>query len=160
VSPSNRVSRRDETPLEQACVTHAVICASGEWMSTVDIRHGGVDFADEVMLKIWHWENGNWVLNTRIDRPHGADPVTSLAFSPRSLDDAEDYVLLTAGANGMLRTWRPWKTHDGDGTRLVLVRKDCHIDSVIFSQFIGRPAPRLAIEVNFHHKPFGPRMRR
>jgi NET1-associated nuclear protein 1 (U3 small nucleolar RNA-associated protein 17) len=75
-----------------------------------------VDFADEVVLKIWHWKNENWILNSRIDRPHETELVTSMAFSPRPLDDAEDYVLLTAGANGILRTWRPQETHDGDGT--------------------------------------------
>lgn len=129
-------------------------------MSTADARRGGVDFADEVMLKIWHWENGNWILNSRIDRPHGTDLFTSVTFSPRPLDDVEDYVLLTAGANGMLRSWQPSKTHDGDGTYPRIILNDCDVSAdTMFRQFIGVVDPRLVTVINIRHKPFGPRMR-
>ena len=107
-------------------------------MSTADIRSGGVDFADEVLLKIWRWEKGNWVLNTRIDRPHDVEPVTSMAFSPQPLDEAEGYILLTSGANGVLRTWRPWKTHDGDGTYFVVHLKcDVTLIRTFFYSLLG-----------------------
>lgn len=88
-------------------------------MATVDFRNGGIDFGDEIVLKIWRWENRSWTLNSRIDRPHDKEPVTSVAFSPRPLpmgdSDEEEYVLLTSGNNGLLRTWRANKTTDGDG---------------------------------------------
>lgn len=125
VAPSNRVSRRDDIPIEHARVTHAVISASGEWMATVDIRNGSIDFGDEIVMKIWRWENRNWTLNSRIDRPHDKEAVASIAFSPQPLpvdgSEEEDSVLLTAGGNGLLRTWRVQKTVDGDSKPLLCV---------------------------------------
>ena len=40
VSPSNRVSRRDEKALQPSVVERVVVSPSGEWMATVDVREG------------------------------------------------------------------------------------------------------------------------
>ena len=53
VSASNRVSRRDEKPLEASRVDYAVVDQRGEWMATIDKRENEEEFsagvvADEV----------------------------------------------------------------------------------------------------------------
>ncbi|KAH8997368.1 WD40 repeat-like protein [Lactarius akahatsu] len=97
VSPSNRVSRRDEKMLEPSRVQQAVISSSGEWLATID---------SQVYLKVWRWESsvGLWALNTRIDRPHGLAEVTSIAFSPN--DTFGGTFLVTSGKDGHLKSWR------------------------------------------------------
>ena len=104
VSPSNRVSRADEKPIQPAAVEHVAITVEGNWMATVDRRKSDDDFGAEIHLKIWHWESSNWVLNTRIDRPHGSSNIISMSFSP--LDDSQEGILLqTAGLDGQIRLW-------------------------------------------------------
>lgn len=132
ISSSNRVSRRNDLPLEQARVTHVAVSPKDDkcmWMATVDFREGGNDFGNEIVLKIWKWlpgvangGSGSWVLNTRIDRPHDQDGVTALQFSPARLQISDDSgdglsqnesLLLTSGENGVLRTWKPQVVRDG-----------------------------------------------
>jgi NET1-associated nuclear protein 1 (U3 small nucleolar RNA-associated protein 17) len=107
VSPSNRVSRRDDKPLTPACVEIAVISSSGSWMATVDSREGDAGFQAEVYLKIWSWDKGqdNWMLNTRIDRPHGTAKVTDVSFSPCGTETRASS-LLTTGEDGRIKVWR------------------------------------------------------
>ncbi|KAF8203796.1 WD40-repeat-containing domain protein [Pholiota molesta] len=107
VSPSNRVSRRDDKPLTPACVEIAVISSSGSWMATVDSREGDAGFQAEVYLKIWSWDKGqdNWMLNTRIDRPHGTAKVTDVSFSPCGIETRASS-LLTTGEDGRIKVWR------------------------------------------------------
>jgi NET1-associated nuclear protein 1 (U3 small nucleolar RNA-associated protein 17) len=106
VSPSNRVSRRDEKMLEPSRVEQAVVSSSGEWLATVDSREGDEFFRGEVYLKVWRWESsvGQWALNTRIDRPHGLAKVTSIVFSPN--DTFGGTFLVTSGEDGYLKSWR------------------------------------------------------
>ncbi|KAG9073873.1 hypothetical protein FRC06_011096 [Ceratobasidium sp. 370] len=76
--------------------------SEGEWMATVDSRAEG-----EIYLKFWRWHTGSTTttptnlcsLNTRIDRPHGDDKITSLAFSSSSP------VLATTGSDGLVKLW-------------------------------------------------------
>ncbi|GLB35879.1 putative WD40 repeat-like protein [Lyophyllum shimeji] len=105
VSPSNRVSRRDEKPLVPTYVEHAVISSSGEWLATIDVREADDGFRDEIYLKIWRWDqkSGRWTLNTRVDRPHGLKRVTCLAFSPVSKNPSIH--LVTTGKDGNVKTW-------------------------------------------------------
>ncbi|KDQ14448.1 hypothetical protein BOTBODRAFT_32576 [Botryobasidium botryosum FD-172 SS1] len=116
VSPSNRVSRRDEKPIEPARIVHTALCPgrstpngrNGEWMATVDVREGSYEFSAEIVLKIWRWEksrNWSYVLNTRIDRPHGRSKVTSVSFNPAS-KDAASCLLVTTGEDGSIKMWR------------------------------------------------------
>ncbi|KAK7465414.1 NET1-associated nuclear protein 1 [Stygiomarasmius scandens] len=106
ISPSNRVSRRDEKPLEPSRVEKAVTSPSCEWMATVDVRTGDEDIHGEVYLKIWQWDKktSSWMLNTRIDRPHGIHEVTDLSFSP--LFQNRDSYLVSTGGDGTVKTWR------------------------------------------------------
>ncbi|KAI0375205.1 WD40 repeat-like protein [Pilatotrama ljubarskyi] len=107
VSPSNRVSRRDEKPLQPARVERAVLSDSGDWMATVDSREADESFRAEVYMKIWQWDRkaGFWILNTRIDRPHGLKKVTGVAFRPYARTQ-DDLLLATTGEDGNIKTWR------------------------------------------------------
>ncbi|KAJ7597489.1 WD40 repeat-like protein [Mycena floridula] len=102
VSPSNRVSRRDEKPLEPAQIEQTVISVSGDWMATLDAREGDVSLRGEVYLKLWKWDRkaGYWELNTRVDRPHGLSKATHMAFSPDSA------YLVTTGEDTLVKMWR------------------------------------------------------
>ncbi|KAF9270627.1 WD40 repeat-like protein [Marasmius fiardii PR-910] len=107
VSPSNRVSRREDKPLEPSRVRRIAVSPSGQWMASVDSRTGDAEFHDEICLKLWHWDRKTslWALNTRIDRPHGLRQVADMSFSPRAIGNEESY-LITAGADGTVKTWR------------------------------------------------------
>lgn len=115
VSPSNRVSRRDEAPLEPARVEQAVISESGEWLATIDTRRGDATFRAESYLKLWWWDSSSttWTLNTRIDRPHGLKQIRAVAFSPVS--ESFPLQLATTGSDGKVRTWRIRTTKDKIG---------------------------------------------
>ncbi|KAI0079626.1 WD40 repeat-like protein [Panus rudis PR-1116 ss-1] len=105
VCPSNRISRRDEKPLEPSRVERVVVSDTGAWMATVDSREGDDTVRGEVYLKIWFWTGRFWVLNTRIDRPHGLKKVTSVVFRPRAQDGAA-MQLVTTGDDGNIKLWR------------------------------------------------------
>ena len=115
VSPSNRVSRKDEKHLEPSRVRRVAISASGEWMATVDSRIGGESFRPEVYLKIWWWDrkSGFWILNSRINRPHGLNEVTSISFSP--VLDRERMWFVTTGEDKQVKTWRLGTSVDRNG---------------------------------------------
>ena len=114
VSPSNRVSRREEKVPEPARVERAVISSSGEWMATIDRREGDESFRGEIYLKLWYWDKKTtfWILNTRIDRPHGLGNVTSLSFRP----GVEDVQLVTTGEDGNVKAWRIRRTRNKKGS--------------------------------------------
>ncbi|KAJ3775149.1 WD40 repeat-like protein [Lentinula raphanica] len=107
ISPSNRVSRREEKPVEPSRVERIVISPSGDWMASIDARTPDEDFQGEVYMKIWYRDRKTsvWVLNTRIDKPHGLHQVLSLSFSPQAQAGEESY-LVSAGGDGAVKTWR------------------------------------------------------
>jgi NET1-associated nuclear protein 1 (U3 small nucleolar RNA-associated protein 17) len=76
-------------------------------MATIDSREGDEAFRGEVYLKIWWWntQTGFWILNTRIDRPHGLERVTSVAFSPE-VKDRLALQLVTTGDDRAVKIWR------------------------------------------------------
>ena len=106
VSPTNRISRRDEKALEPCRVEWSIIADSGEWMATLDSREGLDGFRGEIYLKLWSWDRKTsaWMLNTRIDRPHGLAKVNSLSFRPRSKDNTS-LLLATTGEDGNIKLW-------------------------------------------------------
>ncbi|CAK5280584.1 unnamed protein product [Mycena citricolor] len=106
VSPSNRVSRRDDKPIEPARVDRVVLSPSGKWLATVDAREGDQDIHGESYLKLWRWDKatGHWILNTRIDRPHGLGRVSGVAFS--SASEAQSILLVSTGEDNNVKTWR------------------------------------------------------
>ena len=81
----------------------AVVSASGEWLATVDLRNNDEEFSEEVYLKIWRWESKRWILNTRIDRPHGWKTIVALSFRPVHGEQGD--LFMTAGSDGLLKTW-------------------------------------------------------
>ncbi|KAG1885492.1 WD40-repeat-containing domain protein [Suillus subluteus] len=103
VSPSNRVSRQEEKMLEPSRVERVVISPSGEWMATIDRREGNESFRGEIYLKIWWWDKKSafWILNTRVDRPHGLNK--------------DDIQLVTTGEDRNVKTWRIRSTKDKKG---------------------------------------------
>ena len=76
-------------------------------MATIDSRDGDVGFRAEVYLKFWSWatKERNWVLNTRVDLPHGTHKVTHCSFSPSS-DASDRMYLVTTGEDGFIKVWR------------------------------------------------------
>jgi NET1-associated nuclear protein 1 (U3 small nucleolar RNA-associated protein 17) len=76
-------------------------------MATVDAREGDSNFRAETYLKLWAWneQNAAWILNTRIDKPHGKNKITSLAFSVGEVEDIP-LQLATVGEDGTVRAWR------------------------------------------------------
>ncbi|KAJ3909392.1 WD40 repeat-like protein [Lentinula edodes] len=120
ISPSNRVSRREEKPVEPSRVECTEISSSGDWMASIDTRAPPEDFQGEVYLKIWHWDQRTslWILNTRIDRPHGLHKILAMSFSPRPRAGQESY-LVTTGGDGAVKTWRlrsdREKSQEGEG---------------------------------------------
>jgi NET1-associated nuclear protein 1 (U3 small nucleolar RNA-associated protein 17) len=81
------------------------VSLSGEWMATVDDREGGASFRSEIYLKIWRWDrkSGFWILNTRVDRPHGSMKVTSISFNTSEMNEALQ--LVTTGQDGQIKLW-------------------------------------------------------
>lgn len=118
VSPSNRVARKDEKPLEPAKIERTVVNSSGEWMATIDRREGDANSHGEIYLKFWWWDRkaSFWILNTRIDRPHGLSKVTDIAFSPSR--DSASLLLATTGEDNNIKTWsvRTSKDKSASGT--------------------------------------------
>ncbi len=117
ISPSNRVSRRDDKPLTLARVESVVVSSCGKWMATIDCREGDAGFHSDVYLKIWAWDKSqdNWTLNTRIDRPHGTEKITDVSFSPVR-DDHTVLQLVTTGRDGFIKVWRLWKRSVASGS--------------------------------------------
>ncbi|KAJ7103370.1 WD40 repeat-like protein [Mycena belliarum] len=106
VSPSNRVSRRDEKPIDPCRIERVTISPSGDWLATIDTREGDEGAHGESYLKIWWWDRkaGFWILNTRVDRPHGLEKVTDAAFSPSP--EGQPMLLVTTGKDCNTKTWR------------------------------------------------------
>ncbi|KAJ7110056.1 WD40 repeat-like protein [Mycena epipterygia] len=115
VSPSNRVSRRDEKPIDPCRIERVTISPAGDWLATIDNREGDESSHGESYLKIWWWDRkaGFWILNTRVDRPHGLDKVTDAAFSPASA--GQPVFLVTTGADSNIKTWRIRTAKDKSG---------------------------------------------
>lgn len=123
ISPSNRVSRRDDKPIIPSVVEKVVVSESGLWMATVDSREGDPGFRPEVYLKIWSWDNKTetWSLNTRIDRPHGVHKITAVAFSSNVVG-GKTLHLATTGEDGRIKVWKlatHEATHGGTSGKLV-----------------------------------------
>ena len=116
VSPSNKISRRDEKPLEPCYIEYTSVSSSGDWLASVDCRDRDDGIRSESYLKIWRWDRtvDRWILNTRIDRPHGVQKVTCLAFSP-SLRELHSIRLVSTGEDGDVKIWGLRTVKKGSG---------------------------------------------
>jgi NET1-associated nuclear protein 1 (U3 small nucleolar RNA-associated protein 17) len=117
VSPSNKISRRDERPLEPCYIEHTSISSSGDWLASVDCRDRDDGIRGESYLKIWRWDRkiDQWILNTRIDRPHGLQKVTCLAFSPAPRE-RQSIRLVSTGEDGDVKIWGLRAVKDRSGS--------------------------------------------
>lgn len=106
VSPSNRVSKRDDKPVEHSHVKHVALSSCGAWMATLDARNGEAGYPPEIFLKVWEWNEklAEWTLHSRIDQPHGTSQVVSVSFSPQSA--VNPLYLSSCSENGSLKIWR------------------------------------------------------
>ena len=113
VSPSNRVSRKDEKPIEPSRVDRVAASHDGHWLATIDAREGGVDFERETYMKIWQWDatSSTWTLNSRIDRPHGTRRVHALTFAPAR----DQPILVSTGDDGNIKMWRTATSYNNKG---------------------------------------------
>lgn len=138
ISPSNRVSRRDDKPLTLARVESVAISSCGKWMATVDSREGDAGFHSDVYLKIWAWDKSqdNWILNTRIDRPHGTEKITDVSFSPIQ-DDCAASKLVTTGRDGYIKVWKLWKRSVASGSTTPAIGGTHYTSSSFISKLIS-----------------------
>jgi len=115
ISPSNRVSRKEDKPVRPARVEKVAISSLGEWMATIDYREGDLNFQAEIYLKLWQWapQSKTWVLHTRINRPHGTSFVTDLKFGAQGT--SLPLFLVTTGGDGGIKVWRFANKASSDG---------------------------------------------
>jgi NET1-associated nuclear protein 1 (U3 small nucleolar RNA-associated protein 17) len=96
-------------------------------MATIDTREGDEDTHGESYLKIWRWDRktGFWILNTRIDRPHGLEKVLHVAFSPAT--EGQPVLLVTTGKDRNIKTFRVQtaKNKSAASEGLLLSSDDC-----------------------------------
>ncbi|TFK30921.1 WD40 repeat-like protein [Coprinopsis marcescibilis] len=106
VSPSNRVSKRDDRPMISASVRQVVLSSAGSWMATVDVREEEPGYHPEIFLKIWSWDSktSTWQLHSRIDQPHGSKHLTNLKFSPQN--NNSPLYLSSCGEDGAVKIWK------------------------------------------------------
>jgi NET1-associated nuclear protein 1 (U3 small nucleolar RNA-associated protein 17) len=85
VAPSNRIARRDDKEIVPVAVEH--IAFTSQWMATIEGRQGddAEGGGDVRTLKVWKHEGGVYKINTQLPRPHGSDPVTSIALAEHLL---------------------------------------------------------------------------
>ena len=102
IVPYNRVSRRDNKPLEISRVSIVSVSDAGEWIATVDGKEGENKHDSNVQLKFWRWSSSTWSLNTRIYQPHSSARTIAISFSP---DTASSLMLATAGLDGTVKVW-------------------------------------------------------
>jgi NET1-associated nuclear protein 1 (U3 small nucleolar RNA-associated protein 17) len=121
ISPSNRVSRRDDKPITPARVERVVLSSCGLWMATIDCRAGDADFRSEVYLKFWSWarKDGTWSLNTRIDQPHGSHKITDISFSP-DFRESQASFLVSTGEDYRIKIWQLQSMPETDNSTSIL----------------------------------------
>lgn len=133
-------------------------------MATIDTREGDDTPRPEVYLKIWQWDpkSGFWILNTRIDRPHGPNRLSSIAFRP-AVRSQDDLLLASVGQDGNIKTWRirsvKTKSEGVEGTSLSLFRSVL-LSSLGHTQNSGLPALRFGSVAKYLLMFHGPRTAR
>ena len=105
-------------------------------MATIDSREGDEAFRGEVYLKIWWWNTrtGFWILNTRIDRPHGLERVTSVVFSPE-VKDRLALQLVTTGGDRAVKMWRLRTTAEKNG----------NVEGLLFSSIFSFSSTKMRL---------------
>ena len=102
VAPSNRIANKNINE-QMANITVEISNVYNNLMATCE-SFDGRNYA----IKIWNWDQNTnkYLLNTRIDKPHGESSVTSLDWS--SIDDSKLPILVSSGTDHKVRVWRPF----------------------------------------------------
>ncbi|SCU89475.1 LAFA_0E18338g1_1 [Lachancea sp. 'fantastica'] len=100
---------RAELNLKEPCISNVKFTKDGNWMISYEVEFSPDNLLSsndvQHVLKFWRWsETGDWVLETKVLGPHGANaPVTSILVAPRSIDGSHG--CLTADNNGGIKYW-------------------------------------------------------
>ncbi|KIO25200.1 hypothetical protein M407DRAFT_25424 [Tulasnella calospora MUT 4182] len=109
VAPSNRVSSKDKPVfITPTTVTQATFDHTGRWLATIDGREASLDSSAAWYLKFWELRDTSkgdrYVLNTRIDLPHGYERIVMVEFcNPATVGGP--LKLATAGEDGTVKIW-------------------------------------------------------
>ena len=123
----------DANKLIEPNIRFMQISGDGRWLATVDewlppasdvnpFADGSEDISParkdrlESYLKFWLWneDQGNWMLETRIDMPHRSENDPSSTSVLDLVSDPSSLGFATIGEDGFVRIWRP-KTRYEDG---------------------------------------------
>ncbi|KAG9047512.1 hypothetical protein FS837_002097 [Tulasnella sp. UAMH 9824] len=109
VAPSNRVSHKDKPVfITPTTVIQATFDDTGRWLATIDGREASLDSSAAWYLKFWELRGTSkgerYVLNTRIDLPHGYERIVTLEFC-RPPTTGGPLKLATAGEDGTVKIW-------------------------------------------------------
>jgi len=97
-------------------VLKIAISGDGAWMVSLDERHDRI-LPTERKLKFWRCNAKNlYTLSTLADPPHKSE-VTSLCFRPCYASEQHNYMVLSAGIDGELKTWVDVDTGHEDPTQ-------------------------------------------
>lgn len=121
IAPRNYIARRDERPLTHTCVERIVFSPESSqgtsdqlqptWMATFDTWKDYA-YTPETHLKIWIGYPASasasarpYTLNTRIDKPHGDETLTSMSFPSSSTNHSVPLQLATTSRDGLIKLW-------------------------------------------------------
>ncbi|KAG8938511.1 hypothetical protein FRC00_014729, partial [Tulasnella sp. 408] len=109
VAPSNRVSHKDKPVfITPTTVSQATFDHTGRWLATIDGREASLDSSAAWYLKFWELrgtsKGDRYVLNTRIDLPHGYERIVTVEFCEPPTGGGPPK-LATAGEDGTVKIW-------------------------------------------------------
>jgi NET1-associated nuclear protein 1 (U3 small nucleolar RNA-associated protein 17) len=121
IAPRNYIARRDERQLTHTCVERIVFSPESNqgtsdqlqptWMATFDTWQD-YTYTPETHLKLWIGYPASasasarpYTLNTRIDKPHGNQMLTSMSFPSSSPGSSLPLQLATTSSDGVVKLW-------------------------------------------------------
>lgn len=146
--PTGKV--RSEETIKDPSVTHVEFTADGKWMITVDtIEQPEIDklLSDHdvtVNLKFWWLDNNEWKLVTRVVNPHDKCQILSVKAHSSSA------VVLTAGSDGSVRSWRPSTANNVWQMRRVAPGFACTSEAVAVSWSMDGSVFALGFEMGLY----------
>eukprot|EP00005_Dracoamoeba_jomungandri_P002119 CAMPEP_0174253678 /NCGR_PEP_ID=MMETSP0439-20130205/3047_1 /TAXON_ID=0 /ORGANISM="Stereomyxa ramosa, Strain Chinc5" /LENGTH=611 /DNA_ID=CAMNT_0015334839 /DNA_START=973 /DNA_END=2808 /DNA_ORIENTATION=+ len=111
VSPPLAVKTFNGRNLEGSVIDFVSFSKNGDYLVTLENRRNTGQFSDECVLKFWNYnfKQQKYVLNTRVDNPHGKSAVTAVVFNPQI------NVVVTCSFDGTFKLWRHVVSSDDSG---------------------------------------------